>query len=815
MVITEEERKEVIATVVSIATKELFKNHLYSFGGKVYKQAGGGAIGLRARCAIACVTMNVWDAMWTQRLEDINIRKELYTRYMDDGRTLIHPIRPGWRFCMDGRLKFCKKWEEMDLGISTTERTKRVLEGTMQGLMEGLVMTMETKDDFCGEWLPTLDVKIAISATNRLKFTHFEKPTCSNLTLQMRSAMEQNTKMSILGNEVMRRMMNIGGDVGDEVRRMTIDDFAVKIITSGYGVEQTRRIILGGIRGYEAKVRRRLEGNIPLYRTAEQSSSSRSKKKILGKSTWFKGGKKSCSTVKDGGKSRRGKPQDNGEIKTRSVIFVEHTREGGLAKKLREQLGRLESVMGFRLKVVERSGTQIKDLFSLTNIWGGIKCGREECITCTQGGDDLPDCTRRSILYESICTKCNPGAKEPGPLKSPETEVPSIYVGESSRSIFERAGEHWKAYVKRDTDSHIWKHHIIHHGGEGEPEMRFKVVGTYRSALARQVAEAVRIRGRGTVVLNSKGEYNRSRIHRLTIGTEEHHQTQLGTTPFDGVNRNKELDEGERFLMNRRKDMDRNNTGTRVTASKSTKRGNNGEIGTGRQNKKRKFVLIGEDWGNTNGNKSTGIDCTIEEGTRPLKNKEGGTLIEGMEHTDGGGGRNTTMEQTEGRGINNKLGVGTEVTSPLIQVMMDGTNGKHEGGNITMEHTGDGGGGGSITMEQTNNEGGGIQDKNVKCKGVTSPLQGTLYDTANNISILRNLRGDCKGKGGSICQEHGGKIKQLKRNKEVWTRNAKTGLYGYRKRKITVLRCDGCTENLVGTMGAIDGASNSSNSMGY
>ena len=98
---------------------------------------------------------------------------------------------------------------------------------------------------------------------------------------------------------------------------------------------------------------------------------------------------------------------------------------------------------------------------------------------------------------------------------------------------------------------------------------------------------------------------------------------------------------------------------------------------------------------------------------------------------------------------------------------------------------------------------------------MTSPLQGTLYDTANNISILRNLRGDCKGKGGSICQEHGGKIKQLKRNKEVWTRNAKTGLYGYRKRKITVLRCDGCTENLVGTMGAIDGASNSSNSMGY
>ena len=35
----------MIATVVGIATKVLFSNHLYTFGNKVYRQKAGGSIG--------------------------------------------------------------------------------------------------------------------------------------------------------------------------------------------------------------------------------------------------------------------------------------------------------------------------------------------------------------------------------------------------------------------------------------------------------------------------------------------------------------------------------------------------------------------------------------------------------------------------------------------------------------------------------------------------------------------------------------------------------------------------------------------------
>ena len=51
--------------------------------------------------------------------------------------------------------------------------------------------------------------------------------------------------------------------------------------------------------------------------------------------------------------------------------------------------------------------------------------------------------------------------------------------------------------------------------------MIFKVIGTFRSALSRQIFEAVRMKDRGIHALNSKGEYDRCKIHRLTVGEEK------------------------------------------------------------------------------------------------------------------------------------------------------------------------------------------------------------------------------------------------------------------------------------------------------
>ena len=89
-------------------------------------------------------------------------------------------------------------------------------------------------------------------------------------------------------------------------------------------------------------------------------------------------------------------------------------------------------------------------------------------------------------------------------------------MGESARSIYERAGEHHKDALKGEDDSHIHKHWVSCHG-DAKPEFKIKLVATFQDALTRQIAEAVRIQMRGEGVLNSKAEYSRCSLPRLVI----------------------------------------------------------------------------------------------------------------------------------------------------------------------------------------------------------------------------------------------------------------------------------------------------------
>ena len=477
---TEWEKEEILAQVLAITVDILFKNHLYSFGGNTFRQIKGGPIGLRATCAIARMVMCEWDRLWASKLNDLRIITELIMRYVDDGRIFLHPIRAGWRM-VGGLLKFRKLWQLEDCGTCPTKRTVDILESTMQGVVKGLKMTVETKPDFEDQKLPTLDLSLFVTEDNRVGFTFYEKPTVSNLTIQKRSALNENSKVQSLSNEVIRRLLNTSEGASQELKGDILDKFSVKLLTSGYNKEQVGKIILGGIRGFESKRRKCIKENKPLYRTAKESGAGRLKKKLLGKSSWFRGSKgggaKKSTLVRGGKGEKEQKGVGNTEIKTRSVIFVEQTPHGELAKRIREVLSRLEGYMGFKVKVAERSGTSIKNMFPLNSLWEGAQCGRSTCIPCTQKGEEVQNCKKRGIIYESICIKCNPDGRKKGPLKDPVTSPPSVYIGETARSLHERSREHWDSFKNGNKDSHILKHHHLHHGGEGEPEMHFKIVG--------------------------------------------------------------------------------------------------------------------------------------------------------------------------------------------------------------------------------------------------------------------------------------------------------------------------------------------------
>ena len=105
---------------------------------------------------------------------------------------------------------------------------------------------------------------------------------------------------------------------------------------------------------------------------------------------------------------------------------------------------RLKTILRYKVKIVERAGTPLKLLFPLSQVGRAKVCGREKCITCNQEGEKEPQCTKRSTLYENICKLCNPGVTNKNPKLNPPKNHPSIYVGESAKSVQERGMEHWR-----------------------------------------------------------------------------------------------------------------------------------------------------------------------------------------------------------------------------------------------------------------------------------------------------------------------------------------------------------------------------------
>ena len=62
----------------------------------------------------------------------------------------------------DGKLTYCKQWEVEDQLLTGAERTRRVIEATMNPVEDYLSFTTEIGEQFEGGWLPTLDTSIKV-----------------------------------------------------------------------------------------------------------------------------------------------------------------------------------------------------------------------------------------------------------------------------------------------------------------------------------------------------------------------------------------------------------------------------------------------------------------------------------------------------------------------------------------------------------------------------------------------------------------------------------------------------------------------------
>ena len=212
------------------------------------------------------------------------------------------------------------------------------------------------------------------------------------------------------------------------------------------------------------------------------------------------------------------------------------------------------------MKIVECAGDKIVDFLHKSNPWEDYDCDRKECYTCKTSVEcELPfkNCTKRSVIYNTWCETCEKkkerakkedvfddeviGLKELfatgkekekiGRKRKVEKEERNkcpafVYIGETSRSAYERGQEHSKDLEFKRHKSHMLKHCVNHHDGMNPENVKFgmKILSSHKTAFERQIREAVLIeKNAGPTLMNSKTEYNRCSIPRIVIkmGNEE------------------------------------------------------------------------------------------------------------------------------------------------------------------------------------------------------------------------------------------------------------------------------------------------------
>ena len=178
------------------------------------------------------------------------------------------------------------------------------------------------------------------------------------------------------------------------------------------------------------------------------------------------------------------------------MIFVPSTPHSQLKNKYQQMIR--ETTL--RIKVVETAGEMLRGIVQRSNPFGQTKCETTtRCMVCTGGRGQ---CKRENITYEIRCSECK-----------------CIYVGETSRTAHYRGRQHRDALDRKDPKSILWQHTKEKHNNQSpKPQYNMRVTSSQKTALERQITEAVKIeRVPDEHRLNSREEWGHTRLIRAAL----------------------------------------------------------------------------------------------------------------------------------------------------------------------------------------------------------------------------------------------------------------------------------------------------------
>ena len=413
---------------------------MYKFAGEIKAQKQGGAIGLELTGEIAGVFMSWWDKQMKKRMSEENIEVVMYKRYVDDINMVVE---------MNEDAEEKEVWKLI-------KETGNKIHGSIQLEADHPANYEEMK-------VPILDIKVWVE-NNQVLHEYYSKPVASKAVIDAQSAMPLKDKRTVLTQDLLRIIMRCSPELPWHVKKTHIEEYSLRMQYSGYQEKFRSEIVRSAINAY-LKIKRQVrKGKRPLYRTKEWRKKDRAKEKRKKKSTWYR---------------------KNEEYK--SVLFVQPTKYSTLKRKYEEIIKKSKC----KIKVIERAGVSVSQKLQKSYPFCVEKCKSNDCFVCISDGKG--NCMKENVNYEIECTREGCGY---------------IYFGETCRNAYSRGREHLRGIEKRDKNSVFVEHVIDKHDSVFLNDKccgyKMNVRETHRSALDRQITEAVKIDTTNKQTLNRK-----------------------------------------------------------------------------------------------------------------------------------------------------------------------------------------------------------------------------------------------------------------------------------------------------------------------
>ena len=189
-----------------------------------------------------------------------------------------------------------------------------------------------------------------------VRHSYFEKDMRAQVLTMKRSSQSEQSKYSILVNELTRRFEVMDKDISVAEKTEIVDHYTQQLRNSGYSSDQIRDIVQSSLKGMLRKeiINKNRENR---YRSGESTLEEREKKKLLESTTWFRqnGQDKYIGEQLDiegkvgkyigmsnwrekgttgGRKNTRKMMEVEGKWKIMGVLFIQHTHNSELAKRL-------------------------------------------------------------------------------------------------------------------------------------------------------------------------------------------------------------------------------------------------------------------------------------------------------------------------------------------------------------------------------------------------------------------------------------------------------------------------------------------------